>query len=116
MHEMALARALIELASDRARLAGALRVTRLHCRIGELRQIEPELMHDAFEAAREGTLCSAAALDIEKSPLRARCPRCDRTFAVESWHWNCPECETEGEPLAGGDELELVSIDVEGAA
>jgi len=113
MHELALARALVELASARARAAGVQRVTRLHCRIGSLRQLEGGLLRAAFEAAREQTPCARADLLVEQCPLRAGCPSCGRVFAVEQWHWMCPDCGVEGESLDGGDELELVSIDVE---
>jgi hydrogenase nickel incorporation protein HypA/HybF len=111
MHELSIALSLIELASEHARRAGAGRITRLNCRVGALLQIEDDLLRDAFEAARPGTPCEAAELSIEKAPLRAQCPRCRRSFVVKDWDWNCPICRAEGEPLDGGDELELVSIE-----
>lgn len=115
MHELSIARALVELAAEHARRAGAARVTRLRSRIGALRMIDPALLRDAFEAARVGTACASAELVVEPVPLRAQCPRCRRAFAVENWRWNCPDCQAEGAPLDGGDELELASIDVDAA-
>lgn len=113
MHELAIAQALIGLAEEHAARAGATRVTRLNCRIGALRQIEDELMRDAFEIARVGTACASADLKIEKTPLRAACASCEREFSVQNWRWNCPICGAEGAPIAGGDELELLSIEAE---
>ena len=113
MHELSIALALIDVAAAESRRAGATRVSRVRCRVGELRQIEDALLREAFDVAREGTCCGAAELIIEKAPLRAWCPRCRAAFAVQQWRWNCPECGVEGEPRAGGDELELLSIDVE---
>lgn len=113
MHELSIACSLVQLAEARAQRAGAKRVTRLNCRIGALRQIEDELMRGAFDCARQGTLCREAELVIEKIPLRAHCSRCRRPFAVDQWNWNCPICGADGQPLPGGDELDLTSIDVE---
>jgi len=113
MHELALAQELVAMAAEHAARAGARHVTRLHCRIGAMRQIEPELIEEAFEVARNGTMCQGARLCIEKVPMTARCGTCQRTYAVEDWNWNCPECGAEGEPLEGGDELELAYIEAE---
>lgn len=111
MHEFAIARALVDLACEQARAAGLSRVSRVNCRVGVLRQIEPDMLRDAFDVARTDTACEAAALGIESVALRAKCPHCRRAFTVESWDWQCPDCGTVGEPAGGGDELELTSIE-----
>ncbi len=114
MHELAIARSLIDLASRHAAAAGAGRVFRLRCRIGAMRQIDDAFMQGAFEAARVGTACADAELLIDKPPMQARCQACHKIFVVRDWHWTCPSCSGEGELLEGGDELELVSIDAGG--
>lgn len=113
MHELSIAEALVRVACESAGPHLARRVTRLNVRIGVLRMIEPDLMRAAFEAARVGTLCERAELVMESVPLRARCAGCGRCFAVTEWSWACEACGGEGEPLPGGDELELVSLDVD---
>lgn len=113
MHEFSLARNLVELACAEAAAAGARRVRQLHCRAGVLRQVDEVLMQGAFEIARCGTLCEGATLTIEKTRMTARCPSCGERFAVHEWNSDCPACGTAGTDLAGGDELELTSIEVE---
>ncbi|MEP0847127.1 MAG: hydrogenase maturation nickel metallochaperone HypA [Phycisphaerae bacterium] len=113
MHELAIAQALVEMASAEAARAGAARVTRVTCRIGALCQVEEAMLTLAFESARIGTPCANARVRVEKSPLRARCRTCERDFDVLSWDWNCPACGGDGLVQPGGDELELVSIDAE---
>jgi hydrogenase nickel incorporation protein HypA/HybF len=113
MHEFALARNLVELACSEAAEAGAHRVCRLNCRVGVLRQVDELLMQGAFEIARAGTLCDGATLSIEKTELTARCPSCGQRFAVHEWNSDCPTCGAAGVDFAGGDELVLVSIEVE---
>lgn len=113
MHELSIAQSLVEIACAEGRRAGAAKITRLNCRIGALRQIDDLTLHDAFEIAREGTRCAGAKLAIEHIPLMSFCRRCGSEFAVERWRWNCPACDSEGEPLPGGDELELTSIEAD---
>lgn len=115
MHELAIAQCLVELAAEHARRAGARCVTRLNCRIGALRQVDGELIRGAFEVARAGSPCKDAELNIETVPLRAWCEACAERFTVAGWAWTCPRCGRTGVLLDGGDELELVSIDAEGA-
>lgn len=113
MHELSIVQSLLDVALAEARRAGAARVTRLNCRIGELRQIDDRLLVEAFELLRPGTLCDTAELCVEKTFIRARCSGCGREFDVRNWQWRCPACGEEGSALNGGDELELTSIEAE---
>lgn len=113
MHELAIAQALVELASAEAARSHAAAVTRVSCRVGVLRQIDPGALRFAFELARNGTPCAAAELHVERAPLRARCRACTQCFVVERWEWRCPACGGDGAALPGGDELDLVSIEAE---
>lgn len=110
MHEFSIARALVDLACEQARSAGLSSVTRVKCRVGVLRQIEPDMLDDAFRAAGAGTSCEAAELAIELMPLRAACSRCGREFDISNWDWDCPDCGAMGEPIESGGELELTFI------
>lgn len=113
MHEFSIARSLIEAASEEARRAGAMRVTRIVSRIGSLRAVDDWLIREAFDIAKADTLCASAELCIERTYLQADCPRCHVRFAVRDWDWRCPTCGELGQNAAGGDELELLSIDAE---
>lgn len=110
MHEFSIARALVDLACEQARSAGLCCVTRVKCRIGVLRQIEPDMLDDAFRAAGAGTSCDAAELAVESMPLRAACTTCQWEFEILNWDWDCPVCGATGEPIGSGDELELTCI------
>lgn len=113
MHELSIALAMVEMASEHARRAGADRVTRLNCRFGLLRQVDPESMQAAFDIAREGTPCATAELRVETVPMLAQCPACGRTIALGDWNWTCKTCGVDAVPLSGGDEMELTSIEAE---
>ncbi len=113
MHEFAIAMNLVSGACEAAERAGGQRVTAVHCRIGDMRQIDHALIREAFDAAACDTRCDGAELVVERIPLLARCETCRESFAVRNWDWQCPRCGREGELLGGGDELELQSIEME---
>ena len=113
MHEFAIAQALVETASAEAQRAGARSVSALRCRIGVLRQVSAELLNQAFSLARAGTLCAAAELQVEKTPMQATCGECGHQYPIGDREWSCPQCGAEAPNVTGGDELELVSIEAE---
>ncbi|MCK6457059.1 MAG: hydrogenase maturation nickel metallochaperone HypA [Phycisphaerae bacterium] len=115
MHEFAIARALLTAACETLRRAGANRARGLTCRIGALRQAQDELLREAFALAADGTPCAGAALHVIPTYLRAMCAGCAGVFEVRDWEWRCPVCGGEGRALGGGDELELVSIEIDGS-
>ena len=114
MHEFSIARSLVETAGREASRHGMLRVRRLTCRIGVLRQASAELTREAFTIARRGTVCEGAELEIETTYMHVACSRCDRRYPVRDWNWQCPTCHADGCGVGGGDELELVSLEGDG--
>ncbi|HKQ47939.1 MAG TPA: hydrogenase maturation nickel metallochaperone HypA [Phycisphaerae bacterium] len=113
MHELAVARSLVEAADREAERFGARAVLCVRCRLGVLRQVDSWLLQEAFNVARQGTLCESSRLLIEKTDLSAACGKCDVRFPIQDGRWDCPACGAEGTDVSGGDELELTSIDVE---
>jgi hydrogenase nickel incorporation protein HypA/HybF len=107
MHELSIARALVAAAE---RHAAGRRVAVVRLRVGALRQVVPEALDFAFPLAARGTLCEGARLEQELVPARLRC--CGRTWPLERPDFRCPACGGRAEP-AGGEELELESIEVE---
>ena len=111
MHEFAVAGGLIDAAVDIAQRENLDRVTRVQCRIGDLRQVDSWLLDEAFAAAREGTRCAGAELCVERVHMEMDCDSCGTTFRVMDWNWACPGCGEIGRNARGGDELELIEID-----
>ncbi len=113
MHEFSIAQSLLDVARETAVEAGVDRVCSLNCRVGVLRQVDDELLREAFSIAAADTLCAGATLVIEKCRMQAYCPRCASMFDIVDWDWTCRGCGGEGESPHGGDELELTSIEAE---
>jgi hydrogenase nickel incorporation protein HypA/HybF len=110
MHELSIARAIVDAA---ARHAGGRRVVQVRLRVGALRQVVPETLTFAFDLAARGSVCEGARLEQELIPARLRC--CGRSWKLERPDFRCPTCGGAAEPV-GGDELEIESIELEEAA
>lgn len=65
MHELSLAIALVEVASDAARSLGASRVSRLFVRLGAGAGVVAEALRLSFALAAEGTILQGARLEVE---------------------------------------------------
>ncbi len=110
MHELALARSLIEMIDDYALAHGARRVTRIHVRLGVLSALTRAL-HVSFRSASRGTSCEGALLDIEEIPLTVHCRVCDGVKTPSGpYNFRCPDCGRATPEVVTGREMQLVSI------
>ena len=110
MHELALARSLIEMVDEYARANGARRVTRVRIRVGVLSALVRAL-HVSFRAASRRTSCDGADLDIEEVPLTVYCRFCDDVKAPSGpYNFRCPVCGHATPKVVTGREMQLVSI------
>lgn len=112
MHEFSIASGIVEAACEEARVAGAVRVRSITCRIGVLRQIDFEMMQTAFEMAANQTPCDGAELKLRQMPVQLGCPGCGHHFDAFGYDWLCPRCHMDATCIGGGDELEVISLDV----
>ena len=116
MHELALARSLIEMVDDYAHANGARRVTRVRIRVGVLSALVRAL-HVSFRAASRGTSCDGAVLEIEEVPLTVYCRFCDDVKAPSGpYNFRCPVCGHATPKLVTGREMQLVSITLDESA
>ena len=111
MHEASLVTALLDRAEEEARAHGAVAITRVTVRIGELAGVEPELFRSAYELLREPTLCAQAELVLSSSPVRWSCSRC-ATEIAPGRPLRCPRCDAPAR-LASGDEILLERLELE---
>ncbi|MCY3830111.1 MAG: hydrogenase maturation nickel metallochaperone HypA [Rhodospirillaceae bacterium] len=112
MHELALARSLIELVDDHATRQGARRVRRIHVRLGQLSAMTRAL-YFCFASAARGTSCEGAVLEIEEVPLTVRCPFCETTKTPTGrYSFRCPDCGMPTPEVVTGREMQLMSIEL----
>jgi hydrogenase nickel incorporation protein HypA/HybF len=113
MHELGIATSVLQTARQEALRHPGARLRKVKLRIGELSGVNPEALSFCFEVlAREGNR-EPLELEIESCPRRQRCFACQQTFTVTDCDLKCPTCGTSETEFAGGDELELVSLEME---
>ena len=109
MHELALARAILATALDRAegRPVRSVEVT-----VGALRQVVPRSLAFNFEVLAQGTSCEGATLEQRLEPARLRC-ECGAGWELREISFRCPRCGSAQTEVTGGEELRVESIEVE---
>ncbi len=110
MHEMSIVEALLDAVHQEVRAGALERVTTISIRLGRLRQVVPEMLLFAFEAATRETPLVDARLEVEQIPARAQCASCGEEFTVEEQWFECPGCGAPGAKLLQGNELLLTGI------
>ncbi|MGQ9622788.1 MAG: hydrogenase maturation protease [Candidatus Caldatribacteriaceae bacterium] len=70
MHELRMVQDLLEDLLQRGREEGLQRITRVYLRVGQLAEIDPEVLRYFFEENVSGTILEGAELVIEESPER----------------------------------------------
>lgn len=114
MHELSIARSLVETVSQAAREAGARRVTLVRLKVGELSGVAREALEFCYDVATAATLLDGSRLVVETVPVVVFCPVCDRETVLPSvTRFRCPVCETPTGDVRQGRELEIDSIEIQ---
>ena len=109
MHELSLMSNLLDHA---AAAANGGTICAMRVRVGPLSGIVIDSLRFAFEALSPGTPAEGARLDVEETAPQLHCPRCGEDYETPVGFYNCPACGAADGELRGGNELELVSIEV----
>jgi hydrogenase nickel incorporation protein HypA/HybF len=112
MHELGIAASVLQEAQQEAQRHSGTRLRKVKLRMGELSGVNPEALSFSFEVLVRDAGLEPLELEIETCPRRQRCPGCRQTFTVAEYNLRCPNCGTEETEFAGGDELELASLEM----
>ena len=113
MHELGIAASVLQEAQQEALRHPGTRLRMVKVRVGELSGVNPEALSFSFEVLVREAGLEPLGLEIESCPRRQRCPACRETFMVTEYDLCCPNCGTAETEFAGGDELELASLEME---
>ena len=113
MHELAVCQGLMTQVGRLAVREDAERITCIRLAIGPLSGVEPRLLADAFPIAAAGTLAEDAELIVEAQPVRVQCLTCGAQSAASANRLLCGSCGDYRTRLLSGDELLLMSVDLE---
>ncbi len=112
MHELALARSLVEMVDDYAAQNGDQVVRRIHVRLGQMSAMTRAL-YFCFDSVSRGTRSEGAVLDIEEIPLTVRCRHCDEIKTPSGrYNFRCPDCGMPTPEMITGREMQLTAIEL----
>lgn len=114
MHELSVAQGLCSALEKVASDHGAKRICRAVVEVGELSNIVPQLLDDAFGTLREiEPILEGCELDIRTVPLTGECKECGRETAVRGFVFRCEHCGSGNVKLLCGEELMLRDVELE---
>lgn len=111
MHEMSVATNILDLAEKS--MDGHRQLLSVTVQIGALAGLEIESLRFSFEALRKSTPYPEVQLVIEEVPGTGVCESCGREIHMEEPFALCPACNTYSVRVTRGQELKLISIEVE---
>lgn len=113
MHELSIAQSIVETIETRAIECQATRVECVRLKIGAASGIVADSLAFCFEMlTNEIPILVGAQLSIETLPHRARCPHCDKEFAIENYIAQCPTCHEWSTDIISGTELQIMDMEI----
>jgi len=113
VHELAIARNIVDIAVAAAEKENAKKIVRVNVLAGELRGIIPAQLIFCFGLMSENTLANGAHLSLEITPVIGRCRKCQENFTVKDYSYICPGCQGQDIEVVSGIELRVKDIEVE---
>ena len=113
MHELGIARSIVETVLDEAGKAKAVRVVKVTLKIGELAGIMPDSLSFCFELLTRATIAENAVLAVISVPVTAQCRRCSNTFTIRQNNYRCTNCGNPDIELRSGRDLQIAGVEIE---
>jgi len=113
MHELGITESIIGIVLDKAKEAGATRITEISLVVGELSGFVPDCIQFYFDSLSRDSIAAGASLHFESPPLQLRCRSCSALFQPEDGSSGCPKCGSCGLEIAGGRQFYIKSMEVE---
>jgi hydrogenase nickel incorporation protein HypA/HybF len=113
MHELSLAMNLVELAESETRKSGSSSIHSVNVAVGKLSGVDFESLKFMLDLAKKNTLLEHALINFELAFGQGKCRECHSEFPVDAFTAVCPGCHGISVEVRGGDELRIVSMEVE---
>lgn len=111
MHEMSIATNILQIAEDS--MDGHDRLLSITLEVGQLAGVELEALRFCFDALRRSSSYPDLELFIDEIRGEGECQQCGKSVLMEQMFANCPECGNYTVKPVRGQELRVISIEVE---
>lgn len=113
MHEYSVVQALLEQIENIAEENEATKVSKIIVKIGAMSGIEAHLLEVAFNTFKEKTVCDGADFVMNIQPLTIKCKACNEVSELEKAHYCCHGCESTDVEVIDGEDMFLMSLEME---
>jgi hydrogenase nickel insertion protein HypA len=113
MHEYSVVQALLEQIEGVAKENDATKVTKVVTKIGIMSGIEAHLLEIAFNTFKEKSICDEAEFVMHLQPLVIECQECGEKSELAKIHYCCPKCESTNVRVVDGEDMFLMSLEME---
>lgn len=110
VHELSLCEAILHKALSHAE---GQPVTSVTVRVGHLRQVVPDALQFSWEVVTDSSALKGAALVIEQVPAVIECTSCGERTTLDMPIMSCGACESFDVTLLSGEELVVVSMEID---
>jgi len=113
MHELSIAISMIDQIIEESESRGGLDVEVVHLKLGVFSGVDKAALLFSYELACADTPLEGSRLLIETIPLVIYCEACQKNRIPPSiYQLCCPECQTPGQTIVSGREIEVASLEV----
>jgi hydrogenase nickel incorporation protein HypA/HybF len=108
MHEMSIAKNIIEIIKESVEEKDLISIEKVVLKVGELSGVVPDSLQFSLEAISSGTELEKVEYKMTKIPFVIKCKICNQESNNESGIIKCPVCGSKETEVVSGNEL-LVS-------
>ena len=113
MHEMSLAEGVLTLLETQAQQQNFKRVKQVWLRIGALAGVEVSSLTFCLDVVLQGSLADGAVVHVLHEAGRGWCLPCGEAVTVANRFDACPKCGGYQIQITGGDEMQVVELEVD---
>lgn len=113
MHEYSIVQALLDSCEQHAVENDAKEVTKVVVKIGVMSGVEPHLLKEAFDTFKDKTMCENAEFVMNIQKVKIACNDCNSENELEKNEYLCPQCSSSNINVIDGEEMFLMSLELE---
>lgn len=113
MHELSICQSLVAQLEGIALERNAQVIAQVTIGIGPLSGVEADLLKSAYPVASAGTIAESAELVVQALPIVVKCTQCGSESEALANKLTCKHCGDWHTTLLSGDELLLMSVELE---
>lgn len=109
--EFELAQSILAKSLQRARESNTAQITKLQIAIGEIAELDHDLIRSHWREISKGTPAEPAQLQFRSITAEAQCMACFKKYHPEGGVIHCPYCGSFGAKILSGEEFTLEAIE-----